>query len=203
MAKKPIPLHPHLRVAELEQRSRRCADAREQTRWQAIWLDAQQMEANCPRARAVSEATGFSQHWVDTIIRRSNADGPRGLIDNHQVNPGGATRAILSVAEQQALAQALQDRPPDGGVWTAPKIARWVQEKTVKTMAAVTAWTELRRLGVALRRPRLPRAKRAEPEEQAAFQTTSRRSWPRVGSTIPTARSRCGRRTRRGAASRP
>ncbi len=70
MAKKPIPLHPHLRVAELEQRSRRCADAKEKTRWQAIWLDAQQMAANCPRARAVREATGFSQHWSDPCLDR-------------------------------------------------------------------------------------------------------------------------------------
>ncbi len=78
MAKKPIPLHPHLSVAELEQRSRRCTDAKEKTRWQVIWLDAQQMEANGPSTRAVSQAMGLSQHWVDTIIRRYNAEGPRG-----------------------------------------------------------------------------------------------------------------------------
>ncbi len=98
MAKKPISLSPHLRVAERDQRYRRCTDAKEQTRWQVIWLDAQQMAANCPRARAASQATGFSQHWVDTIIRRSNAEGLRGLIDKHQFNPGGATRSILSYA---------------------------------------------------------------------------------------------------------
>ncbi len=201
MAQKPIPLHPHLSVAELEQRYRRCTDAKEKTRWQVIWLYAQQMEANCPSTRAVSHATGFSQNWVYKIIRRYNAEGPRGLIDKHQFSPGGATRAILNAAERQALVQALQDRPPDGGVWTAPKVARWVQEHTGKTMAAVTAWTYLRRLGFTLQRPRLRHAKRAGPEEQAAFKKTSRRSLPSVGSAIPTARSRSGRRTRRGSAS--
>ncbi len=109
-----------------------------------IWLYAQQMEANCPsgghpapRWRGV--AAGFSQHWVDTIIRRSNAEGPRGLIDNHRFPPGGATRAILSAAAHQARVQALQKRPPDGGVRTTPTVARWVQAHTGKTIAAVVS----------------------------------------------------------------
>ncbi len=78
---------------------------------------------------------------------------------------------------------ALTRRPFGGGGRACPQPWR---------MAAIT-----------LRHPRLRHTESAGPEEQAAFKKNSRRSLPSVGSAIPTVRSRCGRRTRRGSASRP
>jgi len=43
-------------------------------------------------------------------------------------------------------------------VWTARKVAPWVQAHTGQRMAEVTAWTYLRRLGCSLQRPRHTRA---------------------------------------------
>ncbi|RIH81262.1 winged helix-turn-helix domain-containing protein [Calidithermus roseus] len=169
MPSKAIPLHPHLSLEELEQRYRSCKDAKEKTRWQVIWLYAQQTRENRPSTLAVSRATGFSQNWAYKLIRRYNAEGPEGLIDKHRYNPGGDKRALLSKQQQQALGRALQERPPDGGVWTAPKVARWVKEHTGKTMAEVTAWTYLRRLGFTLQRPRPRHPQRATAEARAAF----------------------------------
>jgi len=169
MPSKAIALHAHLSLEELEQRYRSCKDAKEKTRWQVIWLYAQQTRENRPSTRAVSQATGFSQNWVYKLIRRYNAEGPQGLIDKHRYNPGGDKRALLNQEEQQALRRALQARPPDGGVWTARKVAHWVQAHTGKSMAEVTAWTYLRRLGFSLQRPRPRHTRAASKQEQEAF----------------------------------
>lgn len=169
MPSKPVPLHPHLSLEELERRYRSCKDAKEKTRWQAIWLYAKQTQENRPSTREVSQATGFSRDWVYKLILRYNAEGPEGLIDKHRYNPGGDKRALLNKEEQQALWQALQERPPDGGVWTAPKVAQWVKEHTGKTMATITAWTYLRRLGFTLQRPRPRHTRAATAEEREAF----------------------------------
>jgi len=50
-------------------------------------------------------------------------------------------------------------------VWTARKVAHWVQAHTGQSMAEVTAWTYLRRLGFSLQRPR-PRHTRAASEQK-------------------------------------
>ena len=82
MPSKAIAPHARLSLEELEQRYRSCKDAKEKTRWQVIWLYAQQ-------TRAVSQATGFSQNWVYKLIRRYNAEGPQGLIATTQGGMSG------------------------------------------------------------------------------------------------------------------
>lgn len=122
MPSKPIPLSPHLSVEELEQRYRSRKDAKAKTHRQgSIWLHAQQTQPNRPSTRAVSQATGFSQSWVHKLIRRYNAEGPDGLIDKHRYNPSGDKRALLSKEEQQALWQALRERPPTEGCGPLPR----------------------------------------------------------------------------------
>jgi transposase len=162
MPSKAIALHAHLSLEELEQRYRSCKDAKEKTRWQVICLYAQQTWENRPSTRAVSQATGLSQNWVYKPIRRYNAEGPQGLTDEHRHNPGGDERALLNQEERQALRRALPARPPGGGVWTARKVAPWVQAHTGQRMAEVTAWTYLRRLGFSLQGPRHTRAASAQ-----------------------------------------
>ncbi|HEU4742466.1 MAG TPA: winged helix-turn-helix domain-containing protein [Meiothermus sp.] len=49
-----------------------------------------------------------------------------------------------------------------------PKVVQWVKN-TAKTLADVTAWTYLRRLGFSLQTPRPRHERKATPEEQAAF----------------------------------
>ena len=69
---------------------------------------------------------------------------------------------MLNQKEQQALRRALPARPPNGGVWTARKVAPWVQAHTGQRMAEVTAWTYLRRWGFSLQGPPPhPRCERA------------------------------------------
>jgi transposase len=164
MPRPSLKLYPHLSVEELAQRYRTCRDAGEKTRWQTLWLYAQH-----PSPSYVAQHTGFSRHWVYQLVRRYNQEGPQSLRDGRYDNQSGRQRAILSPEEQQALWQALQQRPADGGLWTAAKVAHWVKAHTGKVMAEITAWTYLQRLGFSLQRPRPRHTQAASPQVEAAF----------------------------------
>jgi hypothetical protein len=51
---------------------------------------------------------------------RWNAHGPDGLADRRKTNRG---RAKLTAGQLAALFDALQKEPPDGGVWSGPRVA--------------------------------------------------------------------------------
>ena len=154
----------HHTTKDLEQHYKQCKNAKEKTRRQAIWL----YSIN-PSPKEVSQATGLSVNWIYKLVVRYNAQGLKGLIDLHTERLGGDKRAILNSEQQAQLLKALRGNAPDGGLWTAPKVALWVEQNTTKTMKKVTAWTYLRRLGLTLQVPRPKHIQAATAEEQIAF----------------------------------
>ncbi len=70
------------------------------------------------------------------------------------------------------LSEVLGGPAPDGGLWTGPKVAAWIEEKTGTKTHPQRGWVYLKRLGFSLRRPR-PRHAKADPEEQETFKKTS------------------------------
>jgi transposase len=164
MSRLSTPLTAHHTTKELEKHYRQCKDAKEKTRRQAIWL----YSIN-PSPKEVSLATGLTTNWVYKIVLRYNTQGLKGLIDLHTQRPGGDKRAILNPTQQAQLIKALEGNAPDGGLWTAPKVALWVEQNTGKILKKVTAWTYLRRLGLTLQVPRPKHIQAATSEEQVAF----------------------------------
>jgi transposase len=67
------------------------------------------------------------------------------------------------------LAKALRTSAPDGGLWTAPKVAAWITDKSGQEVHHSTAWRAMRRLGFSLQVPRPANKRRASVEEQAEF----------------------------------
>jgi transposase len=67
------------------------------------------------------------------------------------------------------LDAALRCAAPDGGLWTAPKVARWIAERTAEAAHETTAWRAMRRLGFSLQVPRPRHARAAAGREQARF----------------------------------
>jgi hypothetical protein len=57
------------------------------------------------------------------------------------------------------LAAALRSQALDGRLWTAPKVARWIAQRTGRSVHETTAWRAMRRLGFKLQVPR-PRHRR-------------------------------------------
>lgn len=156
-----LELAPHLSPDDLERRYRQCRDPVERTHWHMLWLIAQ--GHHCP---AVATMLGYSEDWVRTIVHRYNADGPSGVTDRRHANPGQTP--LLSPELRKELGTLLEEDPPDGGLWTSPKVAVWMTERLGRPVPKQRAWEAMRAVGFTLQRPRT-RATQADAEAQEAF----------------------------------
>ncbi len=186
-----ITLKPHLTTAELYRRYRACRHPQEKLRWRALYLISDGEFAN-HAARRVGRSSG----WITALARRYNERGAEAVPDARgEVAPGRRPRLAAEAA--QALDLALRSEPADGGLWTAPKVARWIAERTGTSVNQSTAWRVMRRLGFTLQVPRPKHRRAATADEQAAFKKSSaRRS---STSPAPTRKrlSNSGHRTKR------
>jgi transposase len=125
---------------DIAQRSRSASSAIERQRWQVIGLLAD----GSPLAEIVA-ATGCRPRTIRQIAQRYRACGPAALADGRQRSRGAAP--LLREEQQRDLREALQKRAPDGGVWTGPKVARWIAARIGKRVHRQRGWEYLRRLG--------------------------------------------------------
>ena len=151
----------HLSTEELGQRYRAARDRVERSHLQVVWLVRQGRSG-----REVARIMGYSERWVAEIVRRYDEDGPKGLADRRHGNAGA--RPLLDQAQREELIEALRGAPPQGGLWTGPKVAAWIAVATGQEIHPQRGWDYLRKLGFTLKRPR-PRHAKADAEAQAAF----------------------------------
>jgi|SoiMethySBSTD1v2_1073268.scaffolds.fasta_scaffold348312_3 transposase len=163
MTRKRLELEAHLSGEELSTRYRRCHDAKEARRWHVLWLIA---TGSTPQQAA--DLVGFDSTWVRRLIRRYNHSGPDSMIDQHRLHSGGPAPR-LNAAQSDALAQALEHAPDDGGLWTGPKVAAWIERVTGQKTYAQLGWVYLRQLGFTLKVPRRKHVKAASQEQQDAW----------------------------------
>jgi transposase len=126
--------------ADTAVRSTSASTAIERRHWQVIGLLADGL----PLAEIVA-ATGCRPRTIRQIAQRYRECGPVGLADGRQRSVGAAP--ILPEDQQRDLRRALQNPVPDGGVWTGPKVARWIAARTGKRVHRQRGWEYLRRLG--------------------------------------------------------
>ena len=158
-----IMLKPHLTTSELYRRYRACRHPQEKLRWRALYLISGGELAN-HAARRVGRSSG----WISDLARRYNERGAEAVPDARgEVAPGRRSR--LNTEAAQALDAALRVSPADGGLWTAPKVAAWIKERTGTSVNQSTAWRVMRRMGFTLQVPRPHHRRAASVEEQAAF----------------------------------
>jgi transposase len=109
----------HLSAAELESRYETAADPIAKSHFHAIWLLARDYSID-----EVASILSFSTRWVRLLIKRYNEHGPDNLGDRRQGN--GTAPTILTSEALSALKERLKTPPDDGGLWTGPKVARWL-----------------------------------------------------------------------------
>jgi hypothetical protein len=112
----------HLSIEELEQRYRACEDACSARHYQTIWLLAQGHTI-----AAVSALTSFVPRWIEELLARYNALGPRALGDLRRNN--GTRPWVLKPELLKQLKVRLEQPPPDGGVWTSRKVADFMADQ--------------------------------------------------------------------------
>src|SRR5918995_2076990 len=179
----------HLSVSALEQQYRSCTDATAARHLQAIWL-----LAKGHHIAEVSATVSFARRWVERLLARYNAQGPQALGDLRRRN--GTSPSVLKPDLLDKLKDRLREPPPDGGLWTSPKVAAWMAaELELTRVAPQRGWEALKAMGWSVQKPRPRHPASATPADKAAFE----KSWPqllqRSGPSTRTNRLRSGPRT--------
>jgi transposase len=181
MARARLPIVPHLSPDEIARRYRSCRDGLEKTHWQILWLLTRSQDPPAPAE--VAAHVGLTPAWVRTLLKRWNAEGPAGLADRRAATNGGQPK--LSDEQQAALFEALQGRPPDGGLWSGPKVAAYARDRWGVGVCAETGWRWLNRLGLSLQVPRPRNPKAATADEQRRWQRRPGRADGRAAPRAP------------------
>jgi len=131
----------HLSSAELEARYKNAADPIGKSHFHALWLLSSGYEVD-----EVAELLSFSSRWVRALIKRYNEGGARALGDQRIHN--GTKPTILTPEALAALKQRIKTPPDDGGLWTGPKIARWLaQFNELRSVHDQRGWDALIAIG--------------------------------------------------------
>jgi transposase len=153
----------------LEHRYRKAKDPVERSHHQIVWLLSEGRST-----REVCEVTGYSPGWVRKIARRYNERGVEGLGDRRHSNPGAKERALLDEAGEAQLLEALQGPPPDGGMWSGPKVALWIAQRNALEQVHVQRGFEyLRKVRYSPQVPRPSNVQGADDSEREAFKKDS------------------------------
>lgn len=171
MARTRLPIIPHLPHEEIARRYRSCRQGLEKTHWQVLWFLTRPEDPLTPALAA--KQVGLTPRWVRTLLKRYNAEGPAGLADRRATTNRGQSK--LTPAQQAELFATLQQPPPDGGLWTGPKVATFLRDRWGVAVRVQTGWNWLRRLGFTLQVPRPRHPKALRPAEQQVWKRRHRR----------------------------
>src|SRR3982750_4479972 len=140
----------HLSVSALEQPYRSCTDVTAARHRQTIWLLAKGHEM-AEVAATVSDA----RRWVDRLLARCNAQGPQALGDLRRRN--GTSPSVLRPDLLEKLKARLREPPPDGGLWTSPKVAAWMAgERGLAAVLPQRGWEARKAINWSGQKPRPP-----------------------------------------------
>lgn len=167
MSRRRLPIVPHLTHDEIARRYRACRTGVEKTHRQVLWLLTR--PDGPPAPAAVASLVGLSAGWVRAVLKRWDADGPDGLSDRRAAVNGGRNK--LTADQQIDLRAAIQQGPPDGGVWTGLKVAGNIRDRRGVSICKQTGWEWLRGPGFSLRVPRPNNPGAAAPDEQRAWKS--------------------------------
>lgn len=174
---------------ELEAHYETAADPVAKSHFHALWLLSSGYEVE-----EVAELLSFSTRWVRELMKRYNEGGPETLGDQRVHN--GTKPTILTPAALAGLKERIETPPDDGGLWTGPKIARWLAKfHGLKSVHDQRGWDALVAIGYSIQQPRPRHPAAASEEDRAALKKNSRPRRPRSGTSILARRSRSGRWT--------
>src|SRR5262245_62802669 len=146
------------------------------------------------RLDETAEVLSFSTRWLRILIKRYNEGGPSQLGDQRANN--GTEPTILTPAALDKLKERLQRLPDDGGQWTGPKIARWLAGyHGLESVHDQRGWDALVAIGYSIQQPRPQHPDTATEQDRTRLKKSSSALPPPSAASIPTPRSRSGRRT--------
>lgn len=182
-------INAHLSVAELEGCYEAAGEPIAKSHFHALWLLVSGYEVD-----EVAELLSFSTRWVRSLIKRYNEGGPARLGDQRVHN--GTAPTILTPEALGALKERLKTTPDDGGLWSGPKIARWLAKfHGVKSVHDQRGWDALIAVEYSIQQPRPRHPETATEADRARLKKNSAPPLRRNTGSIRAQGSRSGRRT--------
>lgn len=161
---KKITLEEHLTTDELFKRYRACRHPNEKARWRALYL----ISSGVVAAEAARRA-GRTSGWITQLVQRYNKTGVEAVADQRTEERRAGRRPTVTAQLALELDKALHAAAPDGGLWTAKKVAAWIEHKTGRRLHETSAWRCLRALGFTLQSVRPQHRQAASRQVQEEF----------------------------------
>jgi transposase len=168
----------HLSSAELEAHYKTAVDPTGKSHFHALWLLSCGYEVD-----EVAELLSFSPRWVRVLLKRYNEGGAGTLGDQRSHN--GTKPTILTPDALAALKERIKTLPDDGGLWTGPKIARWLAKfHGVQAVHDQRGWDALIAIGYSIQQPRPRHPEAASDEGRSALKKSLRPQRTRSSANI-------------------
>lgn len=156
----------HFSVNELRNKYISSQDAVEARRWHVLWKVALGWTI-----KNSAVAVGIDYQYAKKIIKRYNEFGVEGVKNKRkrtQMHRRGKA-PLLNEQQLQKLVTQLSSRPADGGIWTGPKVARWIEKETKREkVASQRGWDYLKKCNYSWQKPR-PRHRLGDSKAQEEF----------------------------------
>lgn len=179
----------HLSGIELEARYKTAVDPISKSHFHALWLLWCGYEVD-----EVAELLSFSARWVCALIKRYNEGGAEALGDQRIHN--GTKPTILTPVALAALKERIKAPPDDGGLWTGPKIARWLATfHGVRSVHDQRGWDALIAIGYSIQQPRPRHPHAATDADRASLKKSLRLRLMRNNASIRVRALKSGRWT--------
>lgn len=158
-----------LSLEQLEEIYKQATSVVEQRRAQVILLRAEGLAPS-----QVAQLVRVHPRTVASYVRRFNEQGVDSLLDARSHNQGRP--ALLDEAARQALRQALEEPPAQGGRWTGPKATRWLEdylELKPGSLNDARGWEALKALNYSYKSSRPRHVNSASESEREAWKKNS------------------------------
>jgi transposase len=154
----------HYSSDELKQKSIKSQDPVESRRWHLLWKISLKWSI-----KNSAIAIGMNYEYAKEIVKKYNSLGSEGVKNqkNKQRQKSGGKKSLLTKEQLQKLSKELEARPPDGGIWTGPKVAGWIEQETGrKKVWNQRGWDYLKKFRYSWQSPRPQNQKggKLEPE---------------------------------------
>jgi transposase len=184
----------HLSTGELEACYETAGSPIAKSHFHALWLLSQGYDLD-----EVAELLSFSTRWVYQLVKRYNAGGPDCLGDQRANN--GTEPTIVTPEAVAALKERIKAPPDDGGLWTGPKVARWLAMfHALKSVHDQRGWDALVAIGYSIQKPRPRHPEAANDADRASLKKSFSEPSPRRNEKTRALRSKSGQWTNIGSA---
>ncbi len=156
----------HFSSSELKEKYLKSRDSVEARRWHLLWKVSQGWTI-----KNSAIAVGYSYPYAQKIINRYNLHREEGVRNrkNKTSNHVRGKKRLLSQSQLEKLTRAIKKKPPDGGIWTGTKVARWIETETGREKVwNQRGWDYLKKCKYSWQSPR-PAHKKADLLEQEIF----------------------------------